>query len=350
MGTNWIVNTHGDPIGSTQKFIQMLWKQSGLDGMLVSLYDIPEIVRGEGAATRLLDDPAQLENFNPFHPLMAINAARRVPEILREKPGEKLGIILRPCEMRALIEMVKHDSFSIDHLLTICVDCLGTYPVEDVAWRAGRKGSADKLASEGLRFARQGGIAAYRFRSACQACISPEARGARVNIGALGLPVRQYLLVSIPDETMAQQLGIDGIASGAADAHILQQREKVLANQSERQNEHRERIISGLGDKLPRNLEVLLQQFENCGACQKCLDACPICSVAYPQKDAGGKYERKDLANWLVSCAGCGMCESACPRHMPLAAIFANIRQQLDDLLGYKPGESLEEPLPAIAV
>ncbi len=348
METSWILTTHGDPIGSLQQFIQTLWRQSGLDGMLVSLSHFPGGIRGDRAATQLLDDPAQLENFNPFNPLMTVNAARRVPEILRERPGAKLGVILRPCEMRALIEMVKHDSFSLDHVLTICVDCLGTFPAEDIEWRTGRKGSADRLASESLQFARQGAVAAYRFRSACQTCVSPEARGAQVNIGALGLPVRQVLLVSVPDEAVAQQLNIPAITSGAAEAQLTEQRAKILANQAERQSRHREQIISGLGDALPHNLETLLQQFESCGACQKCLEACPICSVAYPQKDSHGKYPREAVASWLVSCAGCGMCESSCPGHLPLAAIFANIRQQVDERYGYKPGESLSEPLPAI--
>jgi Na+-translocating ferredoxin:NAD+ oxidoreductase RnfC subunit len=31
----------------------------------------------------------------------------------------------------------------------------------------------------------------------------------------------------------------------------------------------------------------------------------------------------------MISCAGCGMCEQACPNHLPLVTIFNQIREQL---------------------
>jgi Fe-S oxidoreductase len=51
---------------------------------------------------------------------------------------------------------------------------------------------------------------------------------------------------------------------------------------------------------------------------------------------------------WLVSCAGCGMCEQSCPNSLPTATIFAHIRRQLDQQWDYSPGRSTSEPLPAL--
>jgi hypothetical protein len=42
------------------------------------------------------------------------------------------------------------------------------------------------------------------------------------------------------------------------------------------------------------------------------------------------------------------MCEQACPTHLPLSTIFRHIREKLNAELGYVPGLSLDEPLPAI--
>jgi predicted aldo/keto reductase-like oxidoreductase len=39
---------------------------------------------------------------------------------------------------------------------------------------------------------------------------------------------------------------------------------------------------------------------------------------------------REDVVNWLLSCAGCGMCEQSCPQHQPLSAVFSHIREQID--------------------
>jgi len=65
--------------------------------------------------------------------------------------------------LRALFEKTKREALPLDRVLTICIDCRGTCPMEDYQWRAERKGSSERLAWESLHFARQGGIAAYRF-------------------------------------------------------------------------------------------------------------------------------------------------------------------------------------------
>ena len=52
------------------------------------------------------------------------------------------------------------------------------------------------------------------------------------------------------------------------------------------------------------------------------------------------------MIRWLVSCAGCGMCEQACSMQQPLVTIFSLIREKLNEELGYSPGTSWETPLP----
>jgi ferredoxin len=47
------------------------------------------------------------------------------------------------------------------------------------------------------------------------------------------------------------------------------------------------------------------------------------------QRGIDGSILRDDILQWMVSCAGCGMCEQVCPTHKPLGTIFAYIREQL---------------------
>jgi Fe-S oxidoreductase len=76
------------------------------------------------------------------------------------------------------------------------------------------------------------------------------------------------------------------------------------------------------------------------------MDVCPICSVDRPARTAEGHYDRSGVMRWLVSCAGCGMCEQSCPNHLPISAMFAHIRRQLTDQFDYTPSKSLQDPLP----
>jgi Fe-S oxidoreductase len=42
-----------------------------------------------------------------------------------------------------------------------------------------------------------------------------------------------------------------------------------------------------------------------------------------------GAISQSLVGHWLMSCAECGMCEQACPKGVPLAAIMYRIGRQL---------------------
>ena len=147
---------------------------------------------------------------------------------------------------------------------------------------------------------------------------------------------------------MAATIHINGYASEPADQALVLQHERILSKMNERHARHMERMNEGLGSLLPADVEPVIRQLESCGDCQSCLDACPICSVDRPKRDIDGRYDRAGVIRWLISCAGCGMCEQSCPNHLPTAAIFAHIRQQLAAQWEYVPGKSLNDPLPLI--
>lgn len=324
MNSKFLLETNGDPLGAIQNFIIEAWERFELDSMMVPS-------NGSGGP-HLLTEPEQLKQVNPFKPLMTRNAAKILPQIINENSQERIGAVLRPCEVRALEAKTKREEIFTERLLTIGIDCLGTYPPEDYQWRLEKKGSPARLNGETLQFARQGGIAAYRFRSACQACQTPVGTGADINIGVIGLPVRQKILVDIPGQETAETLG-RVIATSPSDSSMYEQRDHVIARTLQRGTQTRERLVDNLESILPRDVDALISQFERCGECRACFDNCPLCTTDYPAKDSYGVYEREQVKQWVISCAGCGMCQQACPNHLPLVTIFTQIRQQLIDTI-----------------
>ena len=319
MNEPYFVDTHGDPLGVVRNVITAAWEECDLDCLMVSI--------NGSSQPNVIDSPNQLDLVNPFRPVMTKNAAKFIPDMLEDHPDSRLGVVLRPCEMRSLTEKYKREAIPEQRLLTICVDCLGTYPVDDYQWRAERKGSQERLAWESLHFARQGGIAAYRFRSACQACRTPVSSGADINIGVIGLPVRQKIMLET-SEPLSAALETSGFSVGP-DQDMFEQREYIIAKMLQRGTHTRQRLAENLDSLLPRDVDALVKQFEACGECRECFESCPLCAADYPSLDKSGIYQREQVKEWMISCAGCGMCEQACPNHLPLTTIFNHIREQL---------------------
>jgi formate dehydrogenase subunit beta len=329
MITSWIVPTHGDPLGSMQDFIIEVWQESDLGALLVSQED--------NRQATLLEHPDQVKQVNPFKPVMAANIAKQVPALVNAEPERRLGVLLRPCEARALSTKVKVEGFPSENLVTISADCLGTYPVDDYRWRHERSGAEEKMEHESLQFARQGGIAAYRYRSACQLCTAPDAHAADINIGVIGLPVRQEFLVSATQGTL-DRLGLERLTGLPFEPDLAAQRQRTLGKLIQNRLQTREHILEGLSEILPGDLDALIEQLDSCGDCRACLSTCPVCTTEFPRQSLEGGYHRQDVLHWLVSCAGCGMCEQTCPKHIPLCTIFSYIRERLAEDL--KPAHS----------
>lgn len=342
MNGHWVLETHGDPLGRLREFVAAVWQEAELVGLLAPSSNGER----DQVVVTTLREREELEKVNPFKPLMLINAAREVPPLLAQHPTGRLGVLLRPCEMRAAVEMAKRNEFSLERLLTFCVDCLSTLPTDEYRWRAERKGAYDSLTEEALQFARQGGIVPYRYRSACQMCLWPQACAtADIRLGVLGLPVRRALLVGADPET-AERLALGQLTDGEAPNELVAQHERVIGKLIERRRRARQRVRSSLDTILPDDVQDVVALFEQCGGCEQCLAVCPLCAVERPQRNEEGHFGEAQLTRWLISCAGCGMCEEVCPQNHPLSVIFARIREEME--ADYVPGAALEEPLPAV--
>ena len=125
MVDNFILETGAGKVGAgIRAFLKNLLARRYFDALLVPL-ELPHEGR---VAMALVSDPRLLERASPLAPVMMSNAARIVSEMTRVSPTQrKIGVILRPCELRALVELVKLKQASLEKLPLIVIDALGTY-------------------------------------------------------------------------------------------------------------------------------------------------------------------------------------------------------------------------------
>jgi hypothetical protein len=79
----------------------------------------------------LVSDPEQLSAANPLAPVFPLNGARVVTRLTRKEAGRTVVAVLRACEIRAFIELVKLKQGRREELIIVGIDCLGAYATKD---------------------------------------------------------------------------------------------------------------------------------------------------------------------------------------------------------------------------
>ncbi|MFN2215751.1 MAG: hypothetical protein ACK2TS_02310, partial [Anaerolineales bacterium] len=90
MNNYWTLKTKGDPLGTVNSFFRTIWNAIGLQGLI-----LPSMRKNE---LMVIDNVSDLQEVNPFQPLMIMNIAGLVPKFLENNPDGYYGILLRPCE------------------------------------------------------------------------------------------------------------------------------------------------------------------------------------------------------------------------------------------------------------
>jgi formate dehydrogenase subunit beta len=373
MKTNTILPVkEGDVLGALRGLLGALLENQIVDALLVPL----EIGQGRSLAQTLVQDPAYLSEANPFSPVMPVSSATLVSHLTGDNPSQKVGVVLRPCEIRALIELVKLQQANLDNLTIIGVDCLGTYEVDDYARLVDEmEGPAEEKGAqvvaemckriERIERIKEGSAesSAAPLRTACQICEFPTPVGADITLGLIGM--EDGILVTL-DSELASRLSL---AEGEAP-----HREEAVAKLVEARTAAWDQAFAEFREAT-ENIADFADQFATCIRCYTCSVTCPICfckecvfrtETFEPESERYFRgmqrkgalrmpsetllYQLTRLNHMVASCVGCGLCESGCPSNLPLTVIFRSVGDGVQKMLNYTPGRSLEDELPPLAI
>ena len=335
-------------------------KESKLSAVLAPAYSTA------GTATvALVSDPEKLSEAAPLLPAMGVNSASIVAEIAREaSPNAKVGLFLRPCELRAVVELMKLKQVAPESLLLIGVDCPGTYKA------AGFRNVRGKDADFDNRHVReQSGYAEnVNFRTACQMCEYPKPLVFDLNVGFVGMdPDKELWIEAATDKGKAL---LEGVELDAQDEP--EKRKQALEKLSAARKARTDARIEEL-DKAMMGPEKLVEYFADCLNCHNCMKVCPVCycrecffdsdtfqrdiaeHVRVSLRKGATRMPSETLLfhltrmnHMMASCVQCGICEDSCPVTIGLATLFKKVSQNAQKEFDYVSGRSLDEPLPLV--
>jgi formate dehydrogenase subunit beta len=313
-----------------------------------------------------------LESANPLLPVMPINTARAVSALTGKHAPAKLSVVLRPCEIRALVELVKLQQATLDDVVLIGVDCPGTCELDEFlvsdSWHGENR--SPSLAAY-LAAAHEGSEPGMTpaLRTACRMCVHPAPESIDIHVHLFGADTTAVLPLTIKDE-IAARLQLTETPQG--EAWNAESSSQALARLTAGRQQFREKELAGIRARMNADGGIA-SLFTSCIRCHNCMTACPICycktclfktaafdhEPEYYLNAAHRKGAARMLGDTLLfhmtrlnhmsaSCVSCGMCTSACPANIPVGSIFSAVGEQVQAAFEYVPGHDVTEALPLI--
>ncbi|MGA8281823.1 MAG: 4Fe-4S binding protein [Desulfobacterales bacterium] len=315
----------------------------------------------------LITDPDRLDGIDPLAPAFPMNTAKVVSKLSRKPVGGTIVVVMRPCEIRAFIELVKLKQGRLEELIILGIDCLGAFRNADYLRLAG--GDSPLISLEFCRNALAGKTGTEEgidIAPACRACEYPVAEGADVVIGLLGVDVDDHLLLQSQSEKGSNLLSRLDLPSAPTEKN----REQVIADLVARRSAYRDEMFSATGQAV-QDLERLTTYLAGCVNCYNCRVACPVCYckecvfvtdvfnhepiqyLQWAQRKGMIKmptdtvfYHLTRLAHMSTACVGCGQCSNACPNDIPVMELFRTVAQSTQQAFDYVAGRSVDEKPP----
>ncbi|MDD1770204.1 MAG: hypothetical protein LUO79_03875 [Methanomassiliicoccales archaeon] len=331
------------------------------EGMIGGIFDavlVPvPVPGGDGYAHILIKDRRLLERAVPLPPIIPKASGKAVVSLTRRGKGDlKVAIVLRPCEMRGAVELIKLGQIEPTNLTFITMDCPGALPLQDFAGdHEGQK----------RRFAETESFDDDRHvRPICRICVNMSLGAADLH---LGLKARTANAVPLISQSEKGQRLLDAIGSTSRE---LSDWDRKVDKAASRRVKQRGEWHESFAPKV-QGTDNLLNALSTCINCHNCMRACPVCYcrlcyfdsehlrhepsdyLAQARRKGGLRFPPDMMLFHLgrmnhigLTCVSCGMCEDACPAGIPIAQMFSLVSERAQRTFDYSPGRDASDPLP----
>ncbi len=352
-----------NPVVAIQGFLRGLLEDESIGGVMVPVHLFD---KGMPMPT-LVTDPDQLSGADPLAPAYPMNNAKLLSRLTRGQSGERVAAVMRPCEIRAFVELVKLNQGSLDDIVIVGIDCMGAYSNTDYKTFLGDRDSFEAtLAFHGKTGgAAETAVDGVDIAPACKSCEHPAPTNADIVIGLAGADLHDGIPVmadSARGEALLNGLGLPDMKANG--------RDKVLEALIEAHTAARDAMFEETS-AATGTLTDLSEYLSGCVNCYNCRVACPVCYckecvfntdvfehkpwqyMGWAKRKGSLKmptdtifFHLTRMAHMSMACVGCGQCSNACPNDIPVMELFRTVGARTQASFDYEPGRSLDESPP----
>jgi formate dehydrogenase subunit beta len=314
-------------------------------------------------AYALITNADNLDSIVPTFPLMPANAGKLVSQLtVIEAVKKPVAVILRPCELRALYELVKLEQARLENLLFISFTCSGVYKLTTKC-----NGLENKLA--GYWEKARTGDSLPGIRETCALCVDFVPENADIILSLAGNDSSQKTIVLT--KSSGGETALQGLDAPVSDGNLASTDIEMVRC---KRTDQKGRTSSALKTE-EYGWEGLSKIFGRCINCHACSRVCPICycklcyidsaeqdrlplfwEMELSQKESlripadAVMYHLVRLLHVSVMCVGCGMCSDICPVNIPVASIFTKVSDRIQEEMDYEPGKDLNQKIPLVVI
>jgi len=311
---------------------------------------------------KLVEKEEDLSDF-PLSPLIAFGYARTdsaskfLHKSVAGAMNEKVGLIARPCDTRALIELAKIKQVNLDNLFIIGIEDRGMLPKAGREMRAIKDVDPTKIVKEkvgdnGLIVKLDDGSTKelkLTVAENCLRCFRKIPVVADLTVSDLGIPIdSEDIILKVYSDNGNDILEKSGINKKDLPDKIKQEHENTFNGIIEKAKEKRSKDLEEW-DKLSQDEKIA--ELLKCTMCNTCIRGCPVCYCVdcILQKKRKDKtidkvtYQLTRIAHDADRCVECGNCDNNCPQNLPLSLYFQSLNEAFKEKFGYEAGMALDD-------
>jgi len=319
-----------------------------------------KVPAGDSYTWILIEDVSLFKDASPVAPIMPVQGANALSSLTRKGKGNlKIAAIMKPCEIRAAIELAKLEQIHLENVSLFSFDCPGALPLSDYVENP-KKGE-EVFES----FLAENKWNEKSIKPICRMCDNFSIPNCDLHFGILGTEKDNLLLIpnSIKGEGVLNEMGI------TFKNDLSGWKKKVDEIKKEKEKIKKEAYHNI--QPMVEGLDNLVQTFTKCIGCHNCMIVCPICYCRQCYFDSEVSKFTSDnyllraekrgairfptdiilfqsgrMSHMSLSCVSCGMCEDVCPTSIPVSQIFSFVADKTQKAFEYQPGRNVGEPLP----